>query len=71
MIIYTQIMAPEWDIDGAMRKMLKLDSFFLPCFQCQKLRARVRASATRYGLGIKVIDTTEDMIKGLRVWRVT
>jgi hypothetical protein len=64
-------MSSEWDIDGTMRDMLKLDSFFLPCFQCRELRARVRAAAARYGLGIKVVDTTEDMIKGLRIWRVT
>jgi hypothetical protein len=64
-------MAVDWDIDKAMREMQKLDSFFIPCFKCTEMRARIRSSANRYSLGIKIVETTEAMIKGLRVWRLT
>ena len=61
----------EWDIDAAMREMQKLDSFFIPCFKCSELRAQIRSAANRHSLGVKVVETTEVMIKGLRVWRLT
>jgi len=50
MIIYTQIMAPEWDIDGAMRKNAEARQFLPPMFPVPKatgssegLRYKVRA----------------------------
>jgi hypothetical protein len=46
------------------------DSFFVPCLECKDLNRRINSLAESFNIEVEIKYRTEDLIKGLRTWRV-
>jgi len=60
----------KWDLESVMGGMRVGDSFFIPCLECKDLNRTINKLAKGFGIEVEVKYRTEDLIKGLRTWRV-
>ena len=62
---------PKWNLKAPISGMRVGDSFFVPCLACEQLESRIRSIAADFGYKVSVRSTTEDLIKGIRTWRIS
>jgi hypothetical protein len=61
---------PKWDLQAVIGGMRVGDSFFVPCLECKDLNRRINSLAESFNIEVEIKYRTEDLIKGLRTWRV-
>lgn len=61
---------PKWDLHAVIGGMRVGDSFFIPCLQCEDTRKEIRRLAASFSVEVEIRPRTEDLIKGLRTWRI-
>jgi hypothetical protein len=61
---------PKWDLKAVLGGMAVGDSFFVPCLECKDLNREINSLAKMFDIEVEIKYRTEELIKGLRTWRV-
>ena len=61
---------PKWDLRAVLGGMAVGDSFFVPCLECKDLNREINRLAKMFDIEVETKYRTEELIKGLRTWRV-
>jgi hypothetical protein len=60
----------KWNLKATISGMSVGDSFFIPCLECDRVQSKALELGRDFGYKLSTRKVVEDLVKGVRVWRV-